>query len=139
LLVLAVIAASMGYAAGGALSRELGGWQVICWALVVALPVTIPIAVMASQAILGPVSLTSWACFAYLSLMSQLVGFFAWNNGLAIGGVAKVGQVQLLQTFMTQLASAAFIGEALSLRSLAFAAIVALCVWLGRKAQVKKA
>jgi drug/metabolite transporter (DMT)-like permease len=139
LLVLAVLAASTGYAAGGALARELGGWQVICWALVGALPVTIPITVLAWHSVAGPVSLTSWACFGYLSLMSQLVGFFAWNKGLAIGGVAKVGQVQLLQTFMTQLASAALLGEALSSRSLLFAGMVALCVWFGRKAQVKLA
>lgn len=83
--------------------------------------------------------MTSWACFAYLALMSQLVGFFAWNKGLALGGVAKVGQVQLLQTFMTQLAAAAMLCEALSLLSLLFAGMVALCVWFGRKAQVKVA
>jgi len=139
LLVMSVIAASTGYAAGGALSRTLGGWQVICWALVGALPVTIPLAVMAWQWVPGLVSMTSWACFAYLALMSQLVGFFAWNKGLALGGVAKVGQVQLLQTFMTQLAAAAMLGETLSLRSLLFAGLVALCVWFGRKAQVKVA
>jgi drug/metabolite transporter (DMT)-like permease len=139
LLVLSVIAASTGYAAGGALSRTLGGWQVICWALVGALPVTIPLAAMAWQWVPGEVSMTSWACFAYLALMSQLIGFFAWNKGLALGGVAKVGQVQLLQTFMTQLAAAVMLGEALSLRSLLFAGMVALCVWFGRKAQVKVA
>ncbi len=137
LLVLSVIAASMGYAAGGALARELGGWQVICWALVLALPVTIPITIYFAQSVPGSVSFPSWLCFAYLAVMSQLVGFFAWNKGLAIGGVAKVGQVQLLQTFMTQLASAALLGEALSPRSLIFAGLVALCVWFGRKAQVK--
>jgi drug/metabolite transporter (DMT)-like permease len=137
LLVLAVIAASMGYAAGGQLSRKLGGWQVICWALIVALPVTLPLTVYFSHAVTGGESFQAWACFAYLGLMSQLIGFFAWNKGLATGGVAKVGQVQLLQTFMTQLAASFILFEPLTIRSLFFASLVAACVWFGRKAQVK--
>lgn len=139
LLVLAVIAASMGYAAGGSLSRKLGGWQVICWALIVALPVTLPLTYYFSGGVTAHISMQSWACFAYLGLMSQLVGFFAWNSGLAIGGVAKVGQMQLLQTFMTQFAAHFMLGEDLTLRSLFFAFLVATCVWFGRKAQVKQA
>ncbi len=139
LLVLAVIAAAMGYAAGGQLSRKLGGWQVICWALVVALPVTLPLTWYFSSGITGHESVAAWACFGYLGLISQLLGFFAWNNGLALGGVAKVGQVQLLQTFMTQVAAYFILSEALTVRSLFFASLVAVCVWFGRKAQVKRA
>jgi drug/metabolite transporter (DMT)-like permease len=137
LLVLAVLAASMGYAAGGHLSRKLGGWQVICWALVVALPLTLPLTVYFAQGVTGAEQPQGWFCFLYLALMSQLVGFFAWNKGLAIGGVARVGQVQLLQTFMTQLAACALMGEALTLRSLAFACVVATCVWSGRRTQIQ--
>jgi drug/metabolite transporter (DMT)-like permease len=111
---------------------------VICWALIVALPVTLPLAWHFSTAVTGAESWAGWACFAYLALMSQLIGFFAWNNGLAIGGVAKVGQVQLLQTFMTQLAAFFIVSEPLTLRSLVFAGLVAVCVWFGRKAQVKR-
>ena len=136
LLVLAVLAASMGYAAGGQLSRKLGGWQVICWALLVALPVTLPLTLYFAQGVTGHESALSWSCFAYLAIMSQLVGFFAWNKGLAIGGVAKVGQVQLLQTFMSLAAASLILGEVLSLRTIIFALIVAVCVWFGRKAQV---
>jgi drug/metabolite transporter (DMT)-like permease len=139
LLVLAVITASMGYAAGGSLSRKLGGWQVICWALVVALPLTLPISIYASRGITHEISTTTWISFTYLALMSQLIGFFAWNKGLAMGGVAKVGQVQLLQTFMTLAASALFFGDTFTSRSIVFALLVALCVWFGRKAQVKAA
>lgn len=139
LLVLAVLAASMGYAAGGQLSRKLGGWQVICWALLVALPITLPLTWYFSRGLTGHETLQAWSCFAYLGLMSQLIGFFAWNNGLALGGVAKVGQVQLLQTFMTQVAAYFILGEALTWRSLLFASLVAVCVWFGRKAQVKRA
>ena len=139
LLVLAVIAASMGYAAGGNLARKLGGWQVICWALVVALPLTLPLTLYFAQGVTGGESLQSWLCFIYLALMSQLIGFFAWNKGLATGGVARVGQVQLLQTFMTQIAAWGLMGEALTLRSLAFAFVVATCVWFGRRTHIKKA
>jgi drug/metabolite transporter (DMT)-like permease len=137
LLVLAVLAASMGYAAGGNLSRKLGGWQVICWALVVALPLTLPLTLYFAQGVTAAQSLQGWLCFLYLALMSQLIGFFAWNKGLAIGGVARVGQVQLLQTFMTQIAAWGLMGEALTLRSLAFACVVATCVWFGRRTQIK--
>lgn len=138
LLVLAVIAAAMGYAAGGQLSRKLGGWQVICWALIVALPATVPLTWYFSGGVSLHESTQAWACFAYLGLMSQLIGFFAWNNGLALGGVAKVGQIQLLQTFMTQVAAVFILGEVLNSRSLFFAGLVAVCVWFGRKAQVQR-
>ena len=137
LLVLAVIAAAMGYAAGGHLSRRLGGWQVICWALIVALPVTVPLTWYFAHGITGQETLQAWGCFAYLSLMSQLIGFFAWNKGLAVGGVAKVGQVQLLQTFMSQIAAFFMLAEPLTLRSFFFALLVAVCVWFGRKSQVQ--
>jgi drug/metabolite transporter (DMT)-like permease len=137
LLVFAVLTASMGYAAGGNLSRKLGGWQVICWALIVSLPVTLPLAYYFSDHVSGHETIVSWASFAYLALMSQLIGFFAWNKGLAMGGVAKVGQVQLLQTFVTQFMAYILLGEALTARSLFFAALVATCVWFGRKAVVK--
>ncbi|MFO1033405.1 MAG: DMT family transporter [Hyphomicrobiales bacterium] len=136
LLLLAVLAAGMGYAAGGALSRRLGGWQVICWALVIALPVTVPITIYLASKIHMPVHAVSWVSFLYLALFSQLIGFFAWNAGLATGGVAKVGQIQLLQTFMTLFAAWAFFGDALSPRAIIFACLVGLSVWMGRKAQV---
>jgi drug/metabolite transporter (DMT)-like permease len=138
LLVLAVLTASMGYAAGGSLSRKLGGWQVICWALLLFLPVTLPLAYYFASNVTGHESLQGWACFGYLALMSQLVGFFAWNKGLAIGGVARVGQVQLFQSFMTQIGAWALTGEALTLRSMIFAGLVVICVWFGRQAQVAK-
>ena len=139
LLILAVLAASMGYAAGGQLSRKLGGWQVICWALIVALPISLPITLYLARNITGQESLVGWGCFAYMSFMSQLLGFFAWNKGLATGGVAKVGQVQLLQSFISLLAAATILGETISARMIVFALLVAACVWFGRNAQVKRA
>ena len=139
LLVLAVLAAGMGYAAGGDLSRRLGGWQVICWALVCALPLTVPWLLIMLSTVELHASPKAWGAFLYLSLMSQLIGFFAWNKGLALGGVAKVGQVQLLQIFVTISASALILAEPVTLRSVVFALIVAACVWFGRKAVVKAA
>ena len=139
LLVMAVLAAAMGYAAGGNLSRTLGGWQVICWALVVALPVTVPWLLYVSGGVGPDVSSAAWLSFLYLALMSQFIGFFAWYRGLAIGGVAKVGQVQLLQIFVTIAASAVLLSEPITARSIVFALIVAACVWFGRKAAVKAA
>ena len=133
-LALSVLAAAMGYAAGGQLSKKLGGWQVISWALVVALPITVPLAWLHVGAITFHESRAAWASFIYVALFSQLIGFFFWNKGLSLGGIARVGQVQLLQTFMTLAASALFLGEVLSWRSIGFATIVAACVYLGRKA-----
>jgi drug/metabolite transporter (DMT)-like permease len=135
-LLAALILASMGYAVSGDLSRKLGGWQVICWALVVALPVTVPIALYFSPPLSIQVSPEAWWSFAYLALMSQFLGFFAWNKGLALGGIAKVGQVQLLQTFFTLGFSVLLNREPLHLRTIVFALIVAASVWFGRKARV---
>jgi drug/metabolite transporter (DMT)-like permease len=135
-LLLALILAGIGYAAGGNLSRSLGGWQVICWALIVALPVTLPATLYLWQSVKPGVSAASWWSFAYLALMSQFLGFFAWNRGLAIGGVSKVGQVQLLQTFLTLGFSALINREFITMHMIAFALIVAACVWFGRRARV---
>jgi drug/metabolite transporter (DMT)-like permease len=135
-LLAALILASMGYAVSGNLSRKLGGWQVICWALVLALPLTLPLTIYFSPNFNVAVSAQAWASFAYLAMMSQFIGFFAWNKGLALGGIAKVGQVQLLQTFFTLGFSVLLNREELTLRTIVFATIVAACVWFGRKAKV---
>ena len=136
LLVLAVISAAAGYAIGGDLSRRLGGWQVISWALILMLPLTLPAALWRLSGLNWQASWPAWGAFLYLAVMSQFAGFFFWNAGLAKGGVAKVGQVQLLQTFVTLTAAALMLGETLSVRTLAFAVAVAGAVWFGRKARV---
>ncbi|MCK9910604.1 DMT family transporter, partial [Microbacteriaceae bacterium K1510] len=97
----AVAAAALGYAEGGKLARELGGWQVISWALVLAVPVLIwPVAMNLSSQILAAPG-EAWLCFAYVAVISQFVAFFAWYGGMARGGVAKVSQLQYLQPFFT--------------------------------------
>ncbi|MFK0088324.1 DMT family transporter [Pseudomonas sp. NPDC090755] len=140
LLMLAAIAVGgLGYAEGGRLAREMGGWQVICWALVLASPLLIvPVAYLALQH-QGPVSAKAWWAFGYVSLFSQFIGFFAWYAGLALGGIARVSQIQLLQIFFTIAFSALFFGEQVEPITWVFAAGVIGTVVLGRKTRVHPA
>jgi len=139
-LLAAVVSAGTGYAVGGALSRDLGGWQVICWALVVTLPVIVPPVLWALPGVAWRAApAAAWAGFLYVALFSQLIGFFAWNRGLAIGGVARVSQVQLLQLFMTLGFAAWLGGETIDAETLAFAVAVVATVAAGRKMPVRRA
>ncbi len=132
-LLAAVAAAALGYAEGGRLARELGGWQVICWALLLAAPVLVgPVAWSVGQHGLHA-SPAAWAGFAYVSGVSMFLGFFAWYHGLALGGVARIGQLQLLQPFLTIVASAWLLGEKLSLGTLGVALLVVAVVAAGRR------
>jgi len=101
LLVLAAVAcAALGYAEGGALSRSYGGWQVICWALVLTAPfIAIPVTIAAGHGVHAGTD--AWLGFAYVSVISMFLGFFAWYHGLALGGVARIGQIQLAQPVLT--------------------------------------
>jgi len=105
----ATVFCSLAYAEGGALSRSLGGPQTICWALALAAPLTIPVAAASAPA--GHVATDAWLGFAYVSLISMFLAFFAWYAGLGLGGVAKAGQTQLFQTPLTLVLSAAVLGE----------------------------
>ncbi len=136
-LVLAVISAAIGYASGGQLSKELGGWQVICWALVFGVPFIIPVVYFFAEPIQWSVSPSSWGAFIYLALVSQFLAFFFWNKGLAIGGVAKVSQVQLLQVFVTLAGSALLLGEAVSVYHFVFAVLVTGIVFFSKKMDVR--
>jgi drug/metabolite transporter (DMT)-like permease len=132
----AVAAAAIGYAEGGRLSRELGGWQVICWALVLSAPIlAVPVGLTVAQHGLHA-SLASWLGFGYVSVFSMFLGFFAWYHGLAIGGVARVGQIQLLQPFLTLVASALWLHEPLTWLTVVTAIIVVTVVALGKKAPI---
>ncbi|MEO0618224.1 MAG: DMT family transporter [Pseudomonadota bacterium] len=136
LLILATICASIGYAQGGVLARELGGWQVICWALVIAVPVLLPAVLLFGGAIPKSAAASSWLAFGYLAIGSQFLGFFAWNAGLARGGIAKIGQLQLLQTFVTLAGAALLLGEALTSVQAGFALLVVAIVLIGKRARV---
>jgi drug/metabolite transporter (DMT)-like permease len=134
LLLAAAMAGGLGYAEGGALSRELDGPRTICWALVVSLPVTVPACtVLAVTQGLSGATGSAWLGFAYVTIVSMFLGFFPWYAGLARGGVAKVAQVQSLQPVLTLLWSALLLGEQVTALSLLAAVIVLCCVFLTQK------
>lgn len=144
----ALVVTAVGYAAGGQLSKSLGGWQVICWALVLGLPVVLlpaliwaPIWAVDGQLALdwgraAAIPAQVWLVFLYLALVSQLIGFFFWNAGLALGGIARVGQTQLLQPFITIAASAWLLHESIDGKTLIVAALVVVTVAIGRRMSV---
>jgi drug/metabolite transporter (DMT)-like permease len=134
LLVLAVLAAALGYAHGGILARTMGGWRVISWSLLLALPVTLPLSYAFRPSHPESLPLAAWIGFAYVGVFSSFLGFVAWYRALAQGGIARVGQVQLLQVFFTLAAGALLLGESISWVSLAAAALVVLAVLWGRRA-----
>jgi len=136
LLAAAVAAAAIGYAEGGVLARSMGGWQVICWALVIAAPILLIVLILIDTPINWNASASAWAGFIYLALFSQFLGFFAWYQGMAIGGVAKVGQLQLLQIFVTLGAAALLLGEQITWFEIAFALLVVAIVAVGRRMRV---
>jgi drug/metabolite transporter (DMT)-like permease len=138
LLVGAIASASLGYVLSADLSRSMPGWEVISWAVVIALPVSIPLAWATAPADAAAVPAVAWAAFAYLGLMSQYLGFFAWNAGLAMGGVSRVSQVQLLQTFVTFGIAALVSGERVDVWTWLAAVAVCAVVLVGRRARIRK-
>ncbi len=139
LLAGAVVSAALGYALSGQLTRDLkSGWEVISWALVLALPVSAPLTVVLAPAEPASVSLASWIGLGYVAVLSQYVGFFAWNAGLAVGGIARVSQVQLLQTFVTLILAATLNGERVEALTWIVAALVVGLVLVGRKAAIRR-
>jgi drug/metabolite transporter (DMT)-like permease len=137
-LLAAVAICGTGYALAGSLSRRMPGWEVISWAVVTSLPILFPAAILLRPADASAVPAASWAALLYLALVSQYLGFFLWNSALALGGVARIGQVQLLQPFATLAIAAAFLGEAMELRTMLFAAAVVAVVMLGLRARVRR-
>ena len=128
LMLLAVLVCGLGYAEGAKLSRSLGGWQVICWALVVSLPVVVPLSLLLAPPGFSGISLPAWLSLGYVSLFSMLIGFVFWYRGLAQGGIAAVGQLQLLQPFFGLALAATLLHEQVSLGMLAVTFGVILCV-----------
>jgi drug/metabolite transporter (DMT)-like permease len=138
LILIAVALGALGYAEGGQLARTLGGWQVISWALVLSAPVLLPIVAWSAARHGLAASPLAWGCVAYVSLVSMYFAFFAWYRGLAQGGVARVGQVQLLQPVLTLLWSALLLGEQISGAMIAAAAAVLGCVALTQRSRVAR-
>jgi EamA-like transporter family. len=128
LMLAAILLCGLGYAEGARLSRRLGGWQVISWALALSLPVMLPLAVATLPPTLQAVGRPAWLGLAYVSLFSMLIGFVFWYRGLALGGIAGVGQLQLLQPFFGLTLAATLLGEAVSPAMVAVTLAVILCV-----------
>lgn len=140
LLLLAVLSASTGYVAGARLAAQgMPPEQVICWMLLVCLPIDLPVALLGLQVhaeALAQARASSWAAFAYLALVSMWLGFFAWYRALAWGGALRVSQVQLIQPFVSMLAAVPLLGESLEPLTLAFAAAVIATVLASRRMAV---
>ena len=128
LLFAAVAVSALGYAFSGRLTAEMPGWEVISWVLVMALPISLPAAALTMPADPTHIALKPWLALLYVAVFSQWIGFFAWNAGMAIGGIARVSQVQLLQPFITFALAALFNGETITLQILLFAAAVVATV-----------
>lgn len=133
LMLAAIIACGLGYAEGARLSRSLGGWQVISWALVLSLPVMMPLTWFLIPPSFAGVGTPTWISLAYVSLFSMLIGFVFWYRGLAQGGIAAVGQLQLLQPFFGLALAATLLHEPVSGLMLAVTIGVILCVAGARK------
>jgi drug/metabolite transporter (DMT)-like permease len=135
LLVLSVLCAAIGYAYGARLSARLGGAEVICWALVMALPITIPAALhLLPQA---PIQTSAWLGFGYISVFSMWLGFFAWYKALALGGTVRISQIQLLQPLLSIAFAVPVLGERLDLATVVFALAIIAIVFIGKKMPVR--
>lgn len=138
LLLGASFAAAIGYAEGGKLASILGGWQVICWALVFIAPILlipVTLSIFEHGLIASP---HAWLGFGYVSIISQFVAFFAWYHGMKVAGVARVSQIQLLQPFLTILFSAWLLHEQVTPLMLLATCIVIACVFIGKKALIRR-
>jgi drug/metabolite transporter (DMT)-like permease len=137
LLLVAIAVGGVGYAEGGILARTYGGWRVICWAVIISLPVSLPVTLAAAVAspprhlAIGPV-----LALAYVGLVPMCLGFFAWYQGLARGGVARIGRLQLAQPALTLVWSALLLGERVSWLTAVAAAAVIAATAVGRNARV---
>jgi drug/metabolite transporter (DMT)-like permease len=133
LMLAAIVVCGFGYAEGARLARHLGGWQVISWALVLALPVMLPLAVASRPASFGAVHAASLWALAYVSLFSMLIGFVFWYRGLALGGIAGVAQLQLLQPFFGFMLAALLLHEQVPPAMLVVTVVVVACVASARR------
>lgn len=128
LMFAAIVICGLGYAEGGKLSRKLGGWQVISWALVLSLPIMLPLAIYMMPETFVGIGRPAWIGLGYVSIFSMFIGFVFWYRGLAQGGIAAVGQLQLLQPFMGLMLAATLLHEEVSWPMVAVSVAVIACV-----------
>lgn len=135
-MIAAILLGALGYACGGHLSKKLGGIHTICWALVFSLPINLLVASLTWEQQYLQANLMTWVGLGYVSIFSMFVGFFFWYGGLALGGIAKIGQVQLIQPFLTVSVAAWINHEPFEMITVLFALGVILTVAMGRKSLV---
>ncbi|MDE1992730.1 MAG: DMT family transporter [Rhizobiaceae bacterium] len=128
LMLAAILVCGLGYAEGAVLSRRLGGWQVISWALVLSLPVMVALGFFTEPPVFGSIGEPAWIGLVYVSLFSMLIGFIFWYRGLALGGIAAVGQLQLLQPFFGLVLAATLLKESVNWSMLTVTLGVVACV-----------
>jgi drug/metabolite transporter (DMT)-like permease len=128
LLFGAVVTSAIGYGYSGRLTAQMPGWEVISWVLVMALPVALPAVALTLPTDLAAIPFAPWLALMYVAVFSQWIGFFAWNAGMALGGIARVSQVQLLQPFVTFALAAWLNGETITLQIVLFATAVLVTV-----------
>jgi drug/metabolite transporter (DMT)-like permease len=138
LLFAAVAVSAIGYAFSGRLTAEMPGWEVISWVLVIALPISLPAAALTMPADIAQIPLKPMLGLLYVALFSQWIGFFAWNAGMAMGGIARVSQVQLLQPFVTFALAAFFNDETITPQIVLFAAAVVATVAISTRTRGRK-
>lgn len=134
LLLAAMACAAVGYGYGARLTQRMRAEHVICWALVIALPLTLPLAAWTLPAQALPAA--AWGAFGYVAVFSMWIGFFAWYRGLALGGTVRVSQVQLVQPFLSMLFAVPLLGERLDALTVGFGLAVIATVFLGRRTPV---
>lgn len=133
LMLAAVATCGLGYAEGASLSRRLGGWQVISWALLLALPIMGTLAFITLPDSLAGIARSSWLGLGYVSVFSMLIGFIFWYRGLALGGIAAVSQLQLLQPFLGLAIAAVLLHEHVSIAMVAVSLATIVCVVFARR------
>ncbi|MGH8830000.1 MAG: DMT family transporter, partial [Polaromonas sp.] len=137
LLLAAMLCAAVGYGYGARLSQHMRAEHVICWALLISLPLTLPLALLNWPQ--APLQASAWAGFAYVAVFSMWLGFFAWYRGLALGGTVRVSQVQLVQPFLSMLFAVPLLGERLDAVTVGFGLAVIATVFVGKKMPVNQA
>jgi drug/metabolite transporter (DMT)-like permease len=133
LMIAAVVLCGLGYAEGAVLSRRLGGWQVISWALLLASPVMLLLAALTWPSSWQGIAMPAWIGLGYVSLFSMLIGFVFWYRGLALGGIASVGQLQLLQPFLGLALAGLLLHEPVAWTMILATGVVVLCVGFARR------
>ncbi len=133
LMIAAIIVCGLGYAEGGKLSRKLGGWQVISWALILSAPLMFVLAAFTLPSSWQDIDAPVWLGLAYVSVFSMLIGFVFWYRGLALGGIASVGQLQLLQPFFGLALAGLLLHEPVAWTMVAVTGVIVICVAFAKR------